>query len=336
MSSSFWDSLRPPPPDPSRAPLKVSVRTFGTALEEALMSYTRVKLETILEDELALEWQLDYPPGEAHTKRDLIQGYTSGWKVAQLAGLARRVVTELDVQESYLVDLKELLATFDAGGGVEGPTKNLIFAANGPKPEIRLRDAMNNDIEIVKNAEFCLVYDQPLPAEGLQFSRLVSWWRDVQGIAADVGDRDVALSLHDRLRASLDSDVERVLFDAYQGRYRESFDIPALVPQVYLHYDPYDRRTRRSSGVAPLSRQRMDFLLLFTDRRRVVIEVDGKQHYAEGDVASPRLYAEMVSEDRRLRLAGYEVYRFGGWELTSSGATTRVQEFFDDLATRMR
>jgi len=126
------------------------------------------------------------------------------------------------------------------------------------------------------------------------------------------------------------------LFDAYQGRYRESFDIPALVPQVYLHYDPYDRRTRRSSGVAPLSRQRMDFLLLFTDRRRVVIEVDGKQHYAEGDVASPRLYAEMVSEDRRLRLAGYEVYRFGGWELTSSGATTRVQEFFDDLATRMR
>ena len=80
----------------------------------------------------------------------------------------------------------------------------------------------------------------------------------------------------------------------------------------------------------------MDFLLLFTDRRRVVIEVDGKQHYADGDVASPRLYAEMVSEDRRLRLAGYEVYRFGGWELFGSGATARVEEFFDDLAARMK
>ena len=135
VSSSYWDFLQPPPPDPSRAPIKVSVRTFGQAVEEALMSYTRVKLQTILEDELALEWQLDYPPVEAHTKRDLIQGYTSGWKVAQLAGLARRVVTELDVHDSYLVDLRELLATFDAGGGVEGPTKNLIFAANGPKPE---------------------------------------------------------------------------------------------------------------------------------------------------------------------------------------------------------
>ncbi|MGW2892953.1 hypothetical protein ACWDDN_48215 [Streptomyces griseoruber] len=30
--------------------------------------------------------------------------------------------------------------------------------------------------------------------------------------------------------------------------------------------------------------------------------------------AVPRLYTEMVAEDRRLRLAGYEIYRFGGWE----------------------
>jgi len=29
----------------------------------------------------------------------------------------------------------------------------------------------------------------------------------------------------------------------------------------------------------------------------------------------PSRYAEMVSEDRRLRLAGYEVFRFGGAEL---------------------
>ncbi|SFU11063.1 hypothetical protein SAMN04487915_11185, partial [Arthrobacter sp. ov118] len=47
----------------------------------------------------------------------------------------------------------------------------------------------------------------------------------------------------------------------------------------------------------------------------MVLEVDGKQHYANGDTASPALYSEMVSEDRRLRLADYEVYRFGGAEL---------------------
>ena len=67
-----------------------------------------------------------------------------------------------------------------------------------------------------------------------------------------------------------------------RGRYKASYDIPALIPQVYLHYDPYNQRTRRSlSSGTPLARQRMDFLLLFSDRQRVVIEVDGKQHYAQ-------------------------------------------------------
>jgi hypothetical protein len=44
----------------------------------------------------------------------------------------------------------------------------------------------------------------------------------------------------------------------------------------------------------------------------VVLEVDGKQHYANGDTAGPALYSEMVSEDRRLRLAGYEATGLAG------------------------
>lgn len=67
-----------------------------------------------------------------------------------------------------------------------------------------------------------------------------------------------------------------------------------------------------------------------------MLEVDEKQHYAEGEEASPRLYSEMVAEDRRLRLAGYEVYRFGGAELTKMGAGKMLTEFFDQLAERMR
>lgn len=172
---------------------------------------------------------------------------------------------------------------------------------------------MNNDIEIVENAEYCLVYEEPIPAEGLRFSRLVAWWRVREQLADTLNERDAGLALHNRLRASLGSEAEEVVFDVYASRYRTSFDIPVLVPQVYLHYDPHDQRHRRGSAVgSPLVRQRMDFLLLFSDRRRVVIEVDGKQHYASGNRASPELYAQMVAEDRRLRMAGYEVYRFGG------------------------
>jgi very-short-patch-repair endonuclease len=75
----------------------------------------------------------------------------------------------------------------------------------------------------------------------------------------------------------------------------------------------------------------MDFLLLLSDKTRIVIEIDGKQHYSEGDRSSPRLYSEMVKEDRALRLKGYEVYRFGGFELSSDQAEEIVKEFFSNL-----
>ncbi|MET9116034.1 hypothetical protein ABZX38_17785 [Streptomyces longwoodensis] len=48
-------------------------------------------------------------------------------------------------------------------------------------------------------------------------------------------------------------------------------------------------------------------------------------------IAAPPLYAEMVAGDRRLRLAGYEVCWFGGWELTGPGGEGVVTDFFADL-----
>jgi hypothetical protein len=67
----------------------------------------------------------------------------------------------------------------------------------------------------------------------------------------------------------------------------------------------------------------MDFLLLLPGRRRVVLEVDGKHHSADGR-ASPTRYAEMVRADRELRPAGYEVYRFDGAELDDREAAGRA------------
>lgn len=130
-----------------------------------------------------------------------------------------------------------------------------------------------------------------------------------------------------------------MFYDASVARYKDkSFDIPALIPQVYLHFDPATQLARRTAGQdrKPLARQRMNFLILFSSSHRVVLEVDGKQHYEEGENASPRLYSEMVAEDRRLRLAGYEVYRFGGAELMRPDASKMVADFFDRLAERMR
>ena len=112
-------------------------------------------------------------PSERSSTVTSIPGrFRSSWR------LPRRLDAEVEISESNLADLRRYIDAYDRGGGVKGPTKNLIFAANGPKPQIVLRDAMNNDIEIVEDAEHCLVYDRPIPAEGLRFSHLIRWWRD--------------------------------------------------------------------------------------------------------------------------------------------------------------
>lgn len=103
--------------------------------------------------------------------------------------------------------------------------------------------------------------------------------------------------------------------------------LPALVPQVYLHYDP--ETVRRLAGRDGLVRQRMDFLLLLPNRQRIVLEVDGRQHFAARDgSASLDTYAVMVSADRDLRLAGYEVFRFGANEVVGRRAAGLIGSFF--------
>jgi hypothetical protein len=188
----------------------------------------------------------------------------------------------------------------------------------------------------VKNEEFCLVYDRPLAAHGLTWADLTNWWADREGLTGEPA-LELSRSLYRRLDRSLgDNGAERRILRAYADRYvRLGDDIPALIPQVYLHYDPYTR-AHHAPGATPLPRQRMDFLLLLPPRVRIVIECDGRQHYAdESGRAESQRYAEMVAEDRELRLRGYEVYRFGGAELTENPDTDRrLAVFFDRLAER--
>jgi very-short-patch-repair endonuclease len=222
-----------------------------------------------------------------------------------LIDLATKVI------ERYQSDkLKIVLSKFT--GGVSGEIKNIIFAANGAKPELVLTDAVHNTIDIVANAEYCLVYDKPITSKGLLWYDLVSWWKEKSGSV----DNQAQRTLYFRLKASLGSKVEELLFDTYYREFMKKFGekLPALVPQVYLHYDP--KTLKELQGKRRIPRERMDFLMLFSDTTRIVLEVDGKHHYANGDQASPQEYARMVAEDRKLRLRGYEVYRFGGFELT--------------------
>ena len=161
---------------------------------------------------------------------------------------------------------------------------------------------------------------------------MVAWRAGRDSLARDEV-RAVARELYRRLLKSAATDAERLIFESYCARYRtHGFDVPALIPQVYLHYDPY---TRRSGGT--LARQWMDFLLLLPRRRRVVIELDGVQHYADAsEHADPARYAAMAAADRELRLAGYEVYRFGGHEIADRDhAPGLLDNFFTRLLRRL-
>jgi hypothetical protein len=263
-----------------------------------------------------------------NSKRVYVQNRLAAVPASELADVARRVLEEFDDPE-----LEQLLGG-NGFRGVEGALKNIIFAANGAKPRIVVTDALNNTIDIVEGAERCLIYDRSLPSNGLSWRELLAWWMSLHPAA---NERDAAVALYRRLACSLASPPENLLFKTYCERYARDPGAPALIPQVYLHYSPYTAWELAAMNGRELPRQRMDFLLLPAERTRVVIEVDGKHHYATPDgAASPGRYAEMVREDRRIRLAGYEVFRFGGAELEGSQGEQLVRELFDRLIERTR
>jgi len=213
----------------------------------------------------------------------------------------------------------------------KGRPKNLIFASP-EKPDLRFRDALNNDVEIVTNADKVLVYDRPIGNDGLRWNDLQQWWGEIEQIADAT---QAKRSLYARLKASLphNSPPQTLLFAAFFEGFRSAVpNLPALLPEVWLHWDP---RTVKERGPDALLRFRMDFLLLLPQGVRVVIEVDGKHHYADtAGTADVQRYAQMVRADRELKLAGYEVFRFGAAELQMPTAKADVKTFFESLFKR--
>ena len=211
--------------------------------------------------------------------------------------------------------------------GVKGSVKNIIFAAQY-KPEIVFDDALNNDIRITKNAHACLIYNKPILRNGVMWSELVEWYAEEQKIV-----EDKEKSFLRRLCSCLDtsfketgkkSGPETWMLQAYYELKQElKIDLPALIPQVYLYYDPL---TIKQRGYKLFEHQKMDFLMIISHSARIVIEIDGKQHYSTNGAADPKLYSEMVKAQREMSLYGYDVYRFGGYEFINADTNTEAKK----------
>ncbi|MFF1657752.1 hypothetical protein [Streptomyces sp. NPDC058255] len=183
--------------------------------------------------------------------------------------------------------------------------KNIIFASF-TKPDIRFRSSVDNDIEIVGgNPDDTLVYDREVPIGGLRWRDLHAWWQDAREISSET-EAPVPTTPQEPARqlGRPEKPLHRLLPDP-----RALPGDPALLPEVWLHWD---HRIVKERGPEALLRSRMDFLLLLPHGQRVVLEVDGSQHYTRDRGRTPDTgkYADMVAADRDLKLRGYEVFRF--------------------------
>ncbi|GGJ90574.1 hypothetical protein GCM10010123_20550 [Pilimelia anulata] len=227
-----------------------------------------------------------------------------------------------------------------ATGTRAGRPKQLIFGSSR-KPDLRLIDAIDSDVEVVDPTGEVLYYDRPIGPSGLRWRDLQDWWSETRQIK---NDHQAKRELYQRLGGSVPktSPQQLLLFKLYHDIYRAALpDLPALLPEVWRHWDP---KTVKARGKNALVQFRMDLLLLAPAGVRVVLEVDGQTHYAseretkdgqrrwlpDGD-----RYAHTAATSRDLTLAGYEVYRFGTSELRDRDqARPLVTTFFNSLFRR--
>lgn len=209
-----------------------------------------------------------------------------------------------------------------------GKPKIIIFASS-QKPDIRIIDAVSNSIEIVNNADKVLVYDKEIPKDGLSWRELQSWWSDKNNIP---NNDEANKSLYRRLLECFpdNSPPQKKFFECYYKGFGEKVPVlPALIPEVWLLWD---HKTVKERGERALLNFRMDFLLLLPNQERIVIEIDGKQHYSdENNRADPSRYGKTMEADRELKLAGYHVFRFGAKELQKPDTEAIVKSFFSRL-----
>lgn len=218
--------------------------------------------------------------------------------------------------------------------------KQIIFASvykpelviKGATQKTVIEDTLATEVEVLNNADKCLIFDDPIE-QPLTWQHMLNWY----GKVTKIPEQLLNGNLFHRLLISLGSGAEQALFNTYYSNFSKilGYNVPALLPQVWMHYDPIDHRNA-------LERQRADFLMLLNPDKSI-IEVDGVHHYSEQQLltldyqdvfineAIPAKYAAMVEGDRELMLKGYDVYRFGGADFFPDYYEPRVVDFFAKL-----
>ena len=196
---------------------------------------------------------------------------------------------------------------FELTSSVFTSAKNVIFGSK-TKPDIYITDGIDNRIEIANKTDGILIYDEPINKGTVTIHDIKTWWQK---------DHPVNESFIGYLCEQL-NEIEAKFCKAYYRYFSENTE-PALFSQVHLHYDPktITQLVEIEGKKKRLTFQRMDFLILYNNYR-IIIEIDGVEHYSSDGKPDPKKYSDQVAYDRKMKFLGYHIFRLGGHELSKN------------------
>jgi hypothetical protein len=135
------------------------------------------------------------------------------------------------------------------------------------------------------------------------------------------------------LTSMIQTESEKKFFSTYAATFNmRSQNIPVLIPQAWIQWHSKTKQDLRSASSSYADDlYRVDFVAFWGDRRFAIL-VDDIGHYAKktnkGWEASEAEYAKRLKEDRKLRKAGWHVFRVSNWELRKEES---IPEILADL-----
>ncbi|GEM_PF-728777 len=195
-------------------------------------------------------------------------------------------------------------------------TKYLLFGVSKAKPDIRIKQVLDGDLEVI-NSDDMLVYDEEI-GDSLLYKDFNNWWLK----------NKQKYFWYDKQKQLQKNEL--LVQDYYRANYYKE-DHPVLIPQVYLHYDPKTKFERKKCAFnEELTFQRMDFLIIYAGKR-IIIELDGSSHFLSENKIDLEKYAKQVEYDRAMKFLGYDIFRICNEELLNGNAERTLSDFFKNL-----
>ena len=226
---------------------------------------------------------------------------------------------EIEQFNKYLSDLERTLSEIHSAEDRKSLGLKQLFYGCKYKPDI----IINADGFMSDRSGNSLDYRGSFSASGITVSDIDKYFlgqnRDQMEIARSCGN-------------SMQVECEIIFYHAYFVQFIKPYlenknSAPiALLPQVYLNWDPFTKKQRGYK----LVNQKVDFLWYGPNHFPLVIEIDGPSHWEFPDVG----YRVQCEFDRDLMDRGFHIRRFTNEEIRSWHSDGKLEEKVKSIFSR--